>query len=48
MKPMRMRHHKNKHMLMSILQKVQSSGQTIRIYKVKAHTGVLGNERICR
>ena len=31
-------------MLMSILQKVQSSGQTIRIYKVKAHTGVLGNE----
>jgi hypothetical protein len=39
-----MRHHKNKHMLMSILQKVQSSGQTIRIFKVKAHTGVLGNE----
>jgi ribonuclease HI len=44
MNPMRMRHHKNKHMLMSILQKVQSSGQTVRIFKVKAHTGVLGNE----
>jgi hypothetical protein len=29
---------------MSIMQKVQSSGQTIKIYKVKAHTGVLGNE----
>jgi ribonuclease HI len=44
MKPMRMRHHKNKHMLMSILHKVQASGQTVRIFKVKAHTGVLGNE----
>jgi ribonuclease HI len=44
MKPMRMRHHKNRHMLTSILQRVQSSGQVVRIFKVKAHTGVLGNE----
>ncbi len=31
-------------MLMSILQKVQSSVQTVIICKVKVHTGVLGNE----
>ena len=44
MKPMRMRNHKNKHMLLSILQRVQSTGQVVKIYKVKAHIGVLGNE----
>ena len=31
-------------MLESILQRVQSTGQPVRIFKVKAHTGVLGNE----
>jgi ribonuclease HI len=44
MKPMRMRCHKNRHMLQSILDRVQSADGTIRIFKVKAHTGVLGNE----
>ncbi len=39
---MRMRNHKSKHMLQSILK--QASGRTVRVYKVKAHTGIVGNE----
>ena len=44
MTPMRMRHHKSRYMLQAILEKIKDNGHIVKIYKVKAHTGIVGNE----
>ena len=42
--PSRMQRHKHKPMLDAIAQTIRDQGRVVRLYKVKAHAGVVGNE----
>jgi ribonuclease HI len=43
-RPMTMQQHKHKHILERIIQAARSNGRPIHLIKVKAHTGIVGNE----
>ena len=42
--PMSMQRHKHKHLLEAIVQLVRRNGRPVQLIKVKAHTGIVGNE----
>ena len=44
MEPMELDHHKHKPLLTAICSRIQHSPEPIHFYKVKAHSGIIGNE----
>jgi hypothetical protein len=44
LRPQEFREHRHMHLIEAIVEEVLTAGQPLHIYKVKSHTGIIGNE----